>query len=53
MFLAFLSFTLPAKQGVNNRKESIMKKWNVVMIAVGVNDRVDDFCGSFICGAYR
>ena len=36
MFIAFLSFTLPAKQGVNNRKESIMKKWNVVMIVVGV-----------------
>jgi hypothetical protein len=32
-FLAVLRFTLPAKQGVNNRKESIMKKWNVVMIA--------------------
>jgi hypothetical protein len=35
-FLAFYTFTLPAKQGVNNWKECIMKKWSVVMIVAGI-----------------
>ena len=34
--LAFSNFTLPAKQGVNNWKECIMKKWSVVMIVAGI-----------------
>ena len=44
--LAFSNFTLPAKQGVNNWKESIMKKWNVVMIVAGIMIASMIFAGS-------
>jgi hypothetical protein len=44
--LAFSNFTLPAKQGVNNRKEHGMRKWNVVMIVAGVMIASMIFAGS-------